>query len=159
MKKSMMCLLALLCALALAACGKEEPAQTQSQVQQYMEKRQVFCASNLCIEAQRYLEDALTELVPDGTCEISVEPGDYIDAAEDELAGHIADAEAAQAFFARAQVSWKVNYWDYDMDPEALCQALLERGISGTMVTETSDHFWELNAVEGTAQLQQRPAA
>ena len=55
MKKSMMCLLALLCALVLAACGKEEPAQTQSQVQQYMEKRQVFCASNLCIEAQRYV--------------------------------------------------------------------------------------------------------
>ena len=98
--------------------------------------REEYTTSSLYTAGMEYLTGVLEELVPDGAFEISMEPGDYINATEDELAAIPDTDEGWQEFFTRAELSFKVNFWDFGIDLHELCEALLARQISGRMAAD-----------------------
>ena len=165
----------LLILAALAGCGRisayqESKAQASEEARQQLiqemgeenrarnEKRQAFLHSPLHEAGMGYLRVTLEELMPGCKMEISLEPGDYRDAAPEELEKVPENMEEWAAFFSRASLSFNVNHWDYKQEPEEICEKLMERGISGNMnADEWNSDRWYFRADTGETELYRRP--
>lgn len=166
-------LLALALVLPLVGCNTEDTeTETQRKEEERLQaihemgeenrkfhaKRQAFLDSDLYAAGTEYLTGILGELVPDGEIKITLEPGDYINATEDELAAIPDTDEGWQEFFSRAELSFKVNFWDFGIDPHELCEALLARQISGRMAADDySGDEWLLDAPQGVWDFYKEP--
>ena len=166
-------LLALALVLPLVGCNTEDTeAEAQRKEEERLQaihemgeenrkfhaKRQAFLDSDLYAAGMKYLTGVLEELVPGGEIEITLEPGDYIDATEYELAAIPDTGEGWQEFFSHAELYFMVNYWDFDIDPHELCEALLARQISGSMFADQFyEDEWILDATQGTWDFYRKP--
>lgn len=171
MKRIVAILLALLCVLSVTACKSkaEREAEKEAEHQQlieemgeknriYHEKRERFLSSPLHASGVAYLEAVLEELCPGAERQISVEPGDYLEASDETLSGSVTTPEEARTFFAQAEVSFRVDFWTLELDGETLAGELAARGVSGYMVAgEISRDFWVLDGVSGTAAFERTP--
>ena len=154
-------LLALSLFLILPGCQKELTeeerlaliAEMGEKGREYHEKRQRFLDSDLYAEGYAYLESLLKELVPGGEYVITIEPGDWIDATDEELAGSLGTEEERIEFFYRADAYFSVNFWDFDLDGNELANELMNRQISGKMNNdEYNSAEWILNAKDGKVE-------
>ena len=141
-RKGKMLLLAVCLLLFMNGCGwKEKQQQKHEQLleelgeknRQYHAKRRRFLESDLCAAGMQYVQDTLEELVPGGTYDIMLEPGRYIDATEEELAASLETEEARKIFFAQVQLYISIDFWEFAIDPQVLCEELLKRQISGRL--------------------------
>ena len=167
MKKRILSLLLVLPLLfPLPACEKELTEEEHQKLieeigamnRERNEKRQRFLDSALYAEGYAYLEEVIRELLPDGEYAISIEPGDFLDAADEELAGSLETEEERLVFFSRAHVIIFVNFWDFGLEDRALGEALMSRQISG-IVQEDEAHSAEmiLDAISGTVEIYRIP--
>ena len=171
----MAAVLLILIVLELPGCGpieayKESKAQAEEEAHQKaleevgamnrarQEKRQAFMRSPLHEAGVNYIQETLEELMPGCVTEISLEPGDYREASEEELQKVPESKEEGTTFFDRAELSFNVNHWDYYDDPKELCTKLMDRGISGEMNNdEYYDDRWIINARDNKLELYVRP--
>lgn len=171
----MAAVLLILIVLELPGCGKidaykESKAQAEEEAHQKaleevgamnrarQEKRQAFLKSPLHEAGVKYIQEALEELMPGCVTEISLEPGDYREASEEELKKVPESKEEWTTFFDRAELSFNVNHWDYYDDPKELCSKLMDRGISGEM--NNDEHYedrWIMDAKNEKLELYIRP--
>ena len=128
-RKGKMLLLAVCLLLFMNGCGwKEKQQQKHEQLleelgeknRQYHAKRRRFLESDLCAAGMQYVQDTLEEL----------EPGRYIDATEEELAASLETEEARKIFFAQVQLYISIDFWEFAIDPQVLCEELLKRQIA-----------------------------
>ena len=165
MKKFTALLLAallLVSALSLSGCGSEgggeETAAGTNQREAYMANRRAFLTSDLYAEAKAYAEDTLNTLLPGCEYEVSLEPGDLLEAEFGDFADFSANEATRRAFFARTKLSFRVNYWDFDVDPWELCDQLMARQISGEMLAnQTGGDAYILDAETGKATYYKQP--
>lgn len=166
-KRILSLLLTLPLLISLSSCFEKELTEEEHQKliaeigamnRERHEKRQRFLDSPLHAEGYAYLEEVVRELVPDGDCILAIDPGGYVDAADEELSATLDTDEARLAFFARADVHIFVNFWDFGIDDRELGEALLDRQISGVVfVDESHDTEMILDAVAGTIDFYVRP--
>lgn len=154
----------LLFALVLCAvsCEKVDHEQTLNEISEMnrvrSEKRKAFLDSDVCKTAKEYVSAALEEFVPGGEYEISLEPQQLIDADLSVYADFADNAETRRDFFAKASLTFKVNFWDFNVDPLDLSYQLIDRQISGMMTAkDTGPDYYEIDAVNGTAKFVQVP--
>ena len=149
--------LALSLACFLCACEQVDHEKVLNEIseknQKYNEKRRVFLDSDAYREAYAFVEDALSELFPEGEYQISLEPGDLIDADLSEFAGLSDNGEVRVKFFSEAYLSFRVDFWSFDADGQSVANELVSRGISGRMAADQYEqHYYDLDAVAKTAQ-------
>ena len=121
---------------------------------QYQEKRLAFLASDAYAEAYAYVESTLEELLPGCEHIVSIEPGDLLDADLSEFTDFADNFAVREKFYAAVDLSFKVNYRDFDTDAKELADELISRGISGRMIKgEVGGDYYDINAVEKTAEL------
>lgn len=170
-KRLILILTAVTLVLMLAGCKTEEQKrQEHEQIlqeisdsnRQRTELRNQFRSSDLCLSAEAYLRTALEELVPDATAVISIEPGsDWYERKtlpEEELAKKVTDAESARAFFKTVRASVSIDFWNYGVEAEELCQGLLDRGISCFMAADQyGDDSWIIDSEQGTVEFYKKP--
>ena len=167
MKRKGKMLLLAVCLLFMNGCGwKEKQQQKHEQLleelgeknRQYHAKRRRFLESDLCAAGMQYVQDTLEELVPGGTYDIMLEPGRYIDATEEELAASLETEEARKIFFAQVQLYISIDFWEFAIDPQVLCEELLKRQISGRLkADEYHTAEWILDAEAGEARYDMIP--
>ncbi len=162
LKKTAAAILALAVLFTLCACEKkpsheqilDEISESNSAKN---EKRRAFLDSPLHAEALEYLQSVLTELAPDCEQQISLEPGSLIDGELGEFAD-FADSDGTRVrFFSLAQLSFSVDYWNHDLDGQALADAIARRGISGRMNGRYGDEYFALDGGEGRAVFTRMP--
>ena len=158
-KNRLLSLLLALSVLGLPGCREKEMTEEErlaaisemgERGREYHAKRKKFLESNLYAEGIKYLEDILAELVPGGTAEITIEPGNWINETEEALAASLDTEEKRIEFYYRAQVYIYINFWDFDIDARTLALELVARQISGSLYAdEYISAEWWMNGREG----------
>ena len=155
-------LLLLAVGCCLFACEKVDHEQILNEISEQNkiknEKRQAFLNSDVAAEAKEYVAAAIEELVPDGEYSISLEPELLLDADLSKYADFADNAQTRVEFFDKAHLSFRVNFWDFDMDAQTLAEKFVERQISGMMMAaELGPDYYELDALNGKALYVQVP--
>ena len=162
MKRIVALLLLLAIGCCLFACEKVDHEQILNEISEQNkirnEKRQAFLDSEVAKEAKEYVEKAIEELVPGGEYSISLEPESLIDADLSAYADFAENPETRADFFDKAHLSFRVNYWDFDIDPLELAGKFVEKQIGGMMMAEQSgSDYYELDPIGKTAKYVQVP--
>ena len=161
MKRIVSVILLMLLTLSFCSCGDgggEETGPSNSEI--YRQKREAFRSSEVYEKALGYVDGVFTDLVPGCTVERSLEPGDLIDSDLSEFAD-FDDAETRKDFFSKADLSFKVDFWNFGYEAEAFAKELTSRGISGRMAAgeNSGGDCYRLDAVNGTAVFERQPEA
>ncbi len=162
MKKAAVVILLLSLALCVFACEKVDHDQILNEISEENkiknEKRQAFLDSDVCKAAKEYVAATLEELVPGGEFDISLEPEKLFGADLSGYADFADNPETRRDFFSKTHLNFRVNYWDFDIDPLVLADQLIDRQISGMMMADkTGPDYYDLDAVSGEAQFVQVP--
>ena len=162
MKRILLLSLILSLAMCIFSCEKVDHDQVMSEIGEqnkiYHEKRQEFLDSEVCKTAKEYVAAALEELVPGCTVDISLEPGKLLEAELSKYADFSENEDTRIDFFSKTELSFRVNFWDFDIDGQTLAERLVEKQISGKMMSgKVGSDYYELDAVTGKAVFIQVP--
>lgn len=161
MKRITAAILCLVIAFCFFGCEKVDHEKLVSEIAELnaerAEKRKAFLEADVTKEAKQYCLDALKELLPEAEIELSLEPGSLLDADLSKYSDFSQNPDTRRGFLGAAYLSFRVNYWDFDVDPETLGAELIDRQISGRMsVRYGSDHY-DIDASSGTVTFVQEP--
>ena len=156
--------LLLLSVFTLCACERDDRSHEEilqeiaESNKAKQEKRQAFLSSEVYAAAYDYVIVTLNELIPDCEAEISLEPGELLGADMSEYADFNENETTRLRFYAKSALYMTVSFWDHDVDPAALCDQLMARGISGKLSADQySSDYYILDAETGKASFCKMP--
>ena len=162
MKKAIAILIILAALFTLFSCkgnGNGGDTQGLSQREEYQQKRNAFINSELHTKAVEYFTEVLEDLVPGCSADLSLEPGDLIDSDLSEFSDFDGNDDTKRDFFSKADLSFVVDFWNFDIEAEDFAKQLMDRGISGRMTAgeAAGGDCYELDAISGTAKFVPEP--
>ena len=165
MRKIIAILLMSVMAFSLAACKPENDKshdEILSEIAEkngaYNEKRKAFMSSEVYDTAYAYVSDVLEKLLPGCEIQMSLEPGNLIDADLNEFADFSGNEKTRRTFFGEADLYIKVNFWSFDMDASKLCSELMSNQISGRLAAdEYGADIYRLDAASSKYEFEPMP--